>query len=93
MLRNQLIPLRPSDAVDVMFANPLTGTVDILFQTGHAYVYKNVSRRAILNLILNPNMSLGFWINENLVGARRTECKSAGMLALELVKHSCYSAA
>ena len=91
MLRNQLIALRPSDAVDVMFANPLTGTVDILFQTGHAYTYTNVSRRAIVNLILNPNMSLGFWINENLVGANRTICKSEGVLARELAKHSCYS--
>ena len=51
MLRNQLIALRSSDAVDVMFANPLNGTVDILFQTGHAYTYTNVSRRAIVNLI------------------------------------------
>ena len=31
MLRNQLIALRSSDAVDVMFANPVTGTVEILF--------------------------------------------------------------
>ena len=36
MLRNQLISLRSSDAVDVMFANPVTGTVEILFMTGHA---------------------------------------------------------
>ena len=73
MLRNQLISIRPSTAVDVMFANPLTGTVDILFQTGHAYVYKNVSRRAIANLLLNPNMSLGFWVNDNLLPY---DCKS-----------------
>ena len=93
MLRNQLIALRPSDAVDVMFANPLTGSVEILFQTGHAYKYTNVSRRAIVNLILNPNMSLGFWINENLVGANRTVCKSQGILNPELRKHSCYELA
>ena len=89
-LRNQLIALRSSDAVDVMFANPLNGTVDILFQTGHAYTYTNVSRRAIVNLILNPNMSLGFWINENLVGAQRTECTRQGVLATELSEYSCY---
>ena len=90
MLRNQLIALRSSDAVDVMFANPLTGSVEILFQTGHAYKYTNVSRRAIVNLILNPNMSLGFWINENLVGTNRTVCKSQGVLARELAKYSCH---
>ena len=36
------------------------------FSTG-TYEYNNVSRRAILNLILNPNMSLGFWTNENVL--------------------------
>ena len=93
MLRNQLIPLRSSDAVDVMFANPLTGVVEILFQTGHAYVYKNVSRRAIVNLILNPNMSLGFWINENLVGSQRVNYKSQGRINPELSALSCYQPA
>ena len=89
MLRNQLIDLRPSEAVDVMFANPLTGSVEILFQTGHAYKYTNVSRRAIVNLILNPNMSLGFWVNENLNRSARVKCLSQGILNPELRKYSC----
>ena len=89
MLRNQLIDLRPSEAVDVMFANPLAGSVEILFQTGHAYKYTNVSRRAIVNLILNPNMSLGFWVNENLNRSARVNCLSQGILNPELRKHSC----
>ena len=89
MLRNQLIDLRPSEAVDVMFANPLAGSVEILFQTGHAYKYTNVSRRAIVNLILNPNMSLGFWVNENLNRSARVNCLSQGILNPELRKYSC----
>ena len=89
MLRNQLIALRSSDAVDVMFANPVTGTVEILFQTGHAYKFKNVSRRAIVNLILNPNMSLGFWVNENLTRSARVSYLSQGILNPELRKYSC----
>ena len=89
MLRNQLIDLRPSEAVDVMFANPLAGSVEILFQTGHAYKYTNVSRRAIVNLILNPNMSLGFWVNENLNRSARVKCLSQGILNPELRKYSC----
>ena len=36
-----------------------------------------MSRRAIVNLLINPNISFGFWINENLVGARRTVCDYA----------------
>ena len=31
------------------------------------YEYTHVSRRAIANLLLNPNMSLGFWVNDNLL--------------------------
>ena len=89
MLRNQLIALRSSDAVDVMFANPVTGTVEILFMTGHAYKFKNVSRRAIVNLILNPNMSLGFWVNENLTRSARVNYLSQGILNPELRKYSC----
>ncbi len=89
MLRNQLIALRSSDAVDVMFANPVTGTVEILFMTGHAYKFKNVSRRAIINLILNPNMSLGFWVNENITRSARVKYNLEGILNPELRKYSC----
>jgi glycerol uptake facilitator-like aquaporin len=89
MLSNQLIALRSSDAVDVMFANPMTGVVEILFMTGHAYKFKNVSRRAIVNLILNPNMSLGFWVNENLNRSQRVEYKLEGKINPELRKLSC----
>ena len=89
MLRNQLIALRSSDAVDVMFANPVAGTVEILFMTGHAYKFKNVSRRAIINLILNPNMSLGFWVNENINRSARVKYNLQGILNPELRKYSC----
>ena len=38
---------------------------------GSYYTYTNVSRRAILNLNMNPNMSLGMWFNNNLDKAER----------------------
>lgn len=60
------IPVRTSDAVDSMVVDPIRGKVIATFSTG-TYEYHNVSRRAILNLILNPNMSLGFWTNENVL--------------------------
>jgi dihydrodipicolinate reductase len=61
------VPTRTSAAVEQMLANPLTGVVRCRFKDGYTYEYKNVSRRAITNLLLNPNMSLGFWVNKNLV--------------------------
>ena len=60
------IPVRTSDAVDSMSVSPLRGVVRATFSSG-TYEYTGVSRRAILNLLANPNMSLGFWINENVL--------------------------
>ena len=62
---------RTSDAVEYMTVNPFTGVVDVCFRNGYAYTYTNVSRRAIINLMMNNNMSLGFWINENCVNSNR----------------------
>jgi hypothetical protein len=44
------------------------------FASGHAYEYTNVSRRAIANLLMNRNMSLGFWVNQNCINSKRTAC-------------------
>ena len=68
---NTIVPVRSSDAVYFMTANPLTGTVNVTFNGGNSYKYTGVSRRAIINLLANPNMSLGFWVNANLVNAKR----------------------
>ena len=65
------IVIRSSDAVEYIAANPFTGVVNVLFESGHSYQYTNVSRRAIVNLLNQPNMSLGFWINANCVDAKR----------------------
>jgi hypothetical protein len=68
---NVFVPVRTSDAVDFMTVNAVNGTVDVCFANGNAYTYRNVSRRAIVNLLANPNMSLGFWINANCVNSKR----------------------
>jgi hypothetical protein len=66
---------RTSGAIDCLLVDPARGTACVVFKNGYSYAYLNVSRRAILNLLANKNMSLGFWVNENLVNAKRTfEC-------------------
>jgi hypothetical protein len=65
------IVIRNSDCVEYIAANPFTGVVRVLFNSGHSYQYNGVSRRAIVNLLNNPNMSLGFWINSNCVDSKR----------------------
>ena len=53
------------------------GSATVMFKNSNkVYRYFNVSRRAILNFIMQPNISVGFWINENLINAKRVECFS-----------------
>ena len=62
---------RSSDAINCLLVDPIRGTARVEFKNGYSYGYSNVSRRAILNLIAQPNMSLGFWVNANIVNAKR----------------------
>ena len=64
---------RTSDAVAYLQVSPVLGVVLVEFASGHAYEYTNVSRRAICNLLMNPNMSLGFWVNQNCIAPKRTQ--------------------
>jgi hypothetical protein len=61
------IPCRSSDCVERMVVDPLRAVVQVAYRKGSIYEYTCVSRRAILNLLMNPNMSLGFWVNDNLL--------------------------
>ena len=58
---------RSSSAVNAIFTDLINGAVLVEYKNGEAYTYSNVSRRAILNLLLQKNISLGFWVNENLL--------------------------
>ena len=53
---------RTSTAVEAINVNPFAGTVTLRYTNGYEYKYSNVSRAKIVNLMLNPNMSFGFWI-------------------------------
>jgi hypothetical protein len=65
---------RTSDACQFIHVDLLKGVAVVSFKNGKMYEYTNVSRRAIANLMANPNMSLGFWVNRNCVSADRTNC-------------------
>ncbi len=67
------IPSRTSECVEELWVNPITGVVQCAFAKGNVYEYTHVSRRAILNLLSQPQMSLGFWVNRNLLAY---DCKS-----------------
>ena len=55
---------RTSDAVEAINVNPFTRVDNVRFTNGYEYKNSNVSRAKIVNLMLNPNMSFGFWVQE-----------------------------
>ena len=55
---------RTSTAVEAIQVNPFKGSVTLRYTNGYEYKYSNVSRAKIVNLMLNPNMSFGFWIQD-----------------------------
>jgi len=66
------VPSRTSTAVRTLKVDALAGQAYVTFTSGYSYAYGNVSKRAILNVLFNPDISLGFWVNHNLVNAERT---------------------
>ena len=62
---------RTSDAIEAINVNPFTRVVNVRFTNGYEYKYSNVSRAKIVNLMINPNMSFGFWIQDLVKNAVR----------------------
>ena len=64
---------RTSSAISSLQVDGLNSQAIVTFKNGNTYVYGNVSKRAILNVMFNPDVSLGFWVNNNLLKSERTE--------------------
>ena len=62
---------RTSSAIEDLQVDALNKQAIVTFSDGNTYAYGNVSTRAIVNLIFNPDVSLGFWVNNNLVKSER----------------------
>ena len=57
-----IVNRRFSDCLEFAAVNVLQGRVIVRFtKSGDEYIYKNVSRRRLLSLLLDNNKSLGFW--------------------------------
>ena len=67
------VPHRTSSAVSNIQVDALSGEAIVTFKNGLEYLYENVSKRSIINLLFNPDVSLGFWVNNNCVQSERTE--------------------
>tara|TARA_R100001230_G_scaffold9776_1_gene3814 strand:+ start:135 stop:461 length:327 start_codon:yes stop_codon:yes gene_type:complete len=62
---------RTSSAVKELQVDALNKQAIVTFTNGNTYAYGNVSTRAIINVLFNEDVSLGFWVNNHLVQSDR----------------------
>ena len=67
------VPQRQSSAVKSLEVDAIAGEAIVTFTNGLSYLYENVSKRSIINVLFNPDVSLGFWVNNNCVNTDRTK--------------------
>ena len=72
---------RTSSAIEDLQVDALNKQAIVTFTNGNTYAYGNVSTRAIVNLIFNPDVSLGFWVNNNLVKSSRAVVSNSTTIA------------
>ena len=72
------VPYRSSSAIKNLQVDALNSKALCTFTNGKVYEYENVSKRAIINVLFNPDVSLGFWVNNNCLKATRTELVGYG---------------
>ena len=65
------VPTRTSAAIEGLKVDLLARKALVTFANGYEYEYGNVSARAIANVLFNPDVSLGFWVNNNCLKANR----------------------
>ena len=65
------VPTRTSAAIEGLKVDLLARKALVTFANGYEYEYENVSARAIANVLFNPDVSLGFWVNNNCLKANR----------------------
>ena len=70
---------RTSSAIEDLQVDALNKQAIVTFTNGNTYLYDNVSTRAIVNLIFNPDVSLGFWVNNNLVKSDRAVVSNSAL--------------
>ena len=75
------VTTQTSSFIDYIITDLLRGRAVVYLKDGNRYAYNNVSRRAILNLQLQPNMSLGFWFNHNILDSVRVNAERSYLMS------------
>ena len=83
------VPNRTSTAVKELEVDLLKQKARFTFKDGKGYEFSNVSKRAIANVLFNPDVSLGFWVNNNCINSERTyESSSTRDVAVRRLKRA-----
>ena len=83
------VPNRTSTAVKELEVDLLKQKARFTFKDGKGYEFSNVSKRAIANVLFNPDVSLGFWVNNNCINSERTyETSSTRDVAVRRLKRA-----
>ena len=81
------VPNRTSTAVKELEVDLLKQKARFTFKDGKGYEFSNVSKRAIANVLFNPDVSLGFWVNNNCINSEKAyESSSTRDVAVRRLK-------
>ena len=82
------VPNRTSTAIKELEVDLLNQKARFTFkEQGRGYEYSNVSKRAIANVLFNPDVSLGFWVNNNCINSEKAyESSSTRDVAVRRLK-------
>ena len=72
------VPTRTSTAIKDLKVDLLARKALVTFKNGYEYEYENVSARSIAQVLFNPLVSLGFFVNQCCVHADRSELVGYG---------------
>jgi hypothetical protein len=81
LFNNIIVRHGHSDCAEYIIANIKDGTAHVRLQEWQWCMYTNVSRRALLNLVMNDNISLGRWINDCLLFVD-SKCAKSGYMRM-----------
>ena len=82
--------VRSSSAIRAIYCDAINGLALVSFKNGNVYAYSNVSRRAMMNLKFNKTISLGFWVNANILDvAKETNVANLSDLTYSQIQAFC----
>lgn len=68
---------RSSSAVAALYVSPETGTATVEFNNGSKETFTDVRKSDLDSVLYNTTVSLGFWVNQCLLGKAPTAVATA----------------